>query len=437
MFRFLLRAIIPSIIFAGATIFLERLGGLPTTSRLGSITGVQLYAWQALATTWWLALASLAATLTRSRSRKRFVSDVISVALFAGAVLAIIAFVFDMRPTALLTSGIIAVTLGLAFQSVLADLLAGIALNAEAPFHAGDRVTIGPETSGLVLQSNWRSVHVHVPDDGLLVVPNQIVAKQRLLNHTAAALPIRASVTLRVAEEHDPRTVIALLTRAALATTGVLDTPAADVQIISWEKREITYELRFFCSAHEERDALRPRVFAQAWAQLALTRLPLDELLRQVGIFEPLSSEELRSLGNRMVSRRFQPGDVVVREGEHGDSMFIVREGALHVLVQGADSRHELARLGAGDCFGEMSLLTNAPRSATVRTLSDCVLLEIPKSVLAPFISTRPEVTQALGRILCERSDALVAIRSRDERRSAASLLTQLTQMIQSCFTHA
>jgi len=84
----------------------------------------------------------------------------------------------------------------------------------------------------------------------------------------------------------------------------------------------------------------------------------------------------------------------------------------------------ELARLGPGDFFGEMSLLTGEPRSATVTAITDCDLLEISKSGLDPILRTRPEILEQLARSMAERrlsNDVLLAADSGDPERARAS----------------
>src|SRR3712207_477285 len=96
-----------------------------------------------------------------------------------------------------------------------------------------------------------------------------------------------------------------------------------------------------------------------------------------------------------------------------GSSLFIVIEGVLEVWQERADgSRRRLNTVGAGGVIGEFSLLTGERRSATVTVKRDALLLEIGREALAPVLERRPDLAEALGRILARRQ----------ERSAAASL---------------
>ena len=103
------------------------------------------------------------------------------------------------------------------------------------------------------------------------------------------------------------------------------------------------------------------------------------ELLRGTELFSTLSHEELEGVA-RCVAERLAEGDeVVIREGEPGESLFLVREGRVGVEKGTGANALKLAELGPGSAFGEMSLIDDVPTSATVRTLEPCSFLVISR----------------------------------------------------------
>ncbi|HEV3467875.1 MAG TPA: cyclic nucleotide-binding domain-containing protein, partial [Pyrinomonadaceae bacterium] len=123
------------------------------------------------------------------------------------------------------------------------------------------------------------------------------------------------------------------------------------------------------------------RAFAGA-VRLPYFGLPPDKLIELVG---------------RMTARQFDENRLVVRQGDAGDSMFVIRRGAVRVIRREPDGRETtLVTLREGDCFGEMSLLTGQARNASVVTLRECEILELRRSDLDDFMARHPRFAASL-----------------------------------------
>jgi len=114
--------------------------------------------------------------------------------------------------------------------------------------------------------------------------------------------------------------------------------------------------------------------------------------LRRFELFENLSGDELSLIAKETALRRYAAGEVVCEEDSASDSMFLIKSGAVDVTKQDVS----LAELGPGDYFGEMSLITGAPRNATVMTLEPSVLLEISAPVFHVIVERSPLATRNL-----------------------------------------
>jgi diguanylate cyclase (GGDEF)-like protein len=119
----------------------------------------------------------------------------------------------------------------------------------------------------------------------------------------------------------------------------------------------------------------------------------LNELLSRIEIFQDLREKELSILKNRMERKEFPKGTIIFQEGDEGKEMYIVLSGSIGISVRLPDSTElPLAQIQAGNFFGEMSIIEQAPRSATCRTLEDSVLLTLGASSFYELLEQHPRV---------------------------------------------
>ncbi|WP_224240757.1 cyclic nucleotide-binding domain-containing protein [Hyalangium gracile] len=141
--------------------------------------------------------------------------------------------------------------------------------------------------------------------------------------------------------------------------------------------------------------SLTEEVSAEAPAAGALPNIPL---------FSDLPQDAFIELFERCPLRRFSQGQRVFEQGSHGNAFYVICEGSVHVFRHEGSQRKELATLGSGAFFGEMALLSGAPRMASVEsTTEDTQLLEISAPVLAELSRQHPQVARALKKFCRER----------------------------------
>jgi CRP/FNR family transcriptional regulator, cyclic AMP receptor protein len=125
--------------------------------------------------------------------------------------------------------------------------------------------------------------------------------------------------------------------------------------------------------------------------------------LREVRLFKDIGEPELAALGESLRERLLRRGQVLFREGELGEEMFIVVRGSI-VVSKPVKERVEqvLARMGPGDFFGEMSLFDRAPRSATIQADSDASLLALDREALRRLTEVSPRAAAAFFHALVQ-----------------------------------
>jgi CRP-like cAMP-binding protein len=105
-------------------------------------------------------------------------------------------------------------------------------------------------------------------------------------------------------------------------------------------------------------------------------------ILKQMGLFQGLDSLELIQVSKLVKHRRYDVGDTVLKEGEEGDSLFVVKSGQFRAFVSYGGTEKELAVFKPAASFGELALMDHGPRSATVVALVKGELLEFTSADL-------------------------------------------------------
>lgn len=126
--------------------------------------------------------------------------------------------------------------------------------------------------------------------------------------------------------------------------------------------------------------------------------------LSTVPLFARLDVNEQRDLHGRMNPRVVQEGEVIVWHGDRGESLFLINSGTVGVAVPNDKGEHvHLAQIAAGGFFGELSLLDSGPRTATVRALERCELLELHRDQFMKFLIARPDASLDMLSLLATR----------------------------------
>ena len=223
---------------------------------------------------------------------------------------------------------------------------------------------------------------------------------------------------------------------------GVLEHPAPSVVTNEFKERGIEYWVRLFTADFDKRDRVdgmaRDRIwyaFARqgieipvATQQIRITQLPPPVIesettaverrvrsLQRIGMLGPLTPEQIRRLAEENVERFFAAGEPVIRQGDPGDSLFVIMSGRVEVtVVQEGAASVRLATLDKGDYFGETSLMTGAPRSATVAALVETRLLEVGHESFRRLLAAQPNLVEQLGAALqvreSERAQAMASV---------------------------
>jgi small-conductance mechanosensitive channel/CRP-like cAMP-binding protein len=397
-----------------------------------------------LGVAWWL-LASRAAVVGlrlvvrrgRSARQTRLVSDLLAAGIYAAAIFAVLNSVLGLPVQGLLaTSGVIAVVLGLALQSTLADVFAGVAVGVEGPFRVGDRIRLGDRFEGEVVQLNWRSIRLETDDDDVVVIPNSLVAKAEIINRSTPSVRRAGHVEVSCPAHADPEGVIELIERGVMLCPAVTDSPKPSVSLVGLGLRMNRYRVGFFVEDARGLSSAKSHLLRQIRralhhadliggvcpgqaapvGSLANVVLSPARMFREMGLFERLSDAEIGVLAKSARTLHLDPGDVLFAEGQDDARLFIIASGVFMVARQTPDAqREELGRVGPGDYLGEIALLTGAPLQASASALTHALVYELARDALAPVVVANPDLAAALersahrGQARLERQVAILA----------------------------
>jgi small-conductance mechanosensitive channel/CRP-like cAMP-binding protein len=360
----------------------------------------------------------------------RLLVDVCAAIVWLGAAIVIAAWALQVEVFGLVaTSGVTIAVIGFALRDIIASLFAGMALSMEKPFAIGDWIEVEAGTVAQVEQVGWLTTRAVTKDGVGLVVPNARLATTVWRNYTHPRPEWRDSVkvTLDYAVPGDvaERLLIAALNEVRPA--GRMP-QRPDVKIAEFNERGVVWVARYWLNDYGvaqdvrflvQKAVLRHLHYAgiepargahvEPVAQIARTG-PADPhehlavLLAEHELFGTLDEPQRQGL-MQGAQRRFCRAELpIVCAGEPGSSMFVVVEGILRVAIPDPDGREVRADdMTPGSIFGEFSLLTGEPRSATVVPFVDSVVYEIGKADLQPILEQSPGLAQELSRILAAR----------------------------------
>ena len=369
------------------------------------------------------------------------VQDTLVMALFA------LVATLILRDRMLATTAVGAVVLGLALQDTLGNFFAGLAIQIEKPFRVGDWVTIGGE-DGIVSEITWRATKMRTKSGNFIVVPNSTLAKDTIVNYCQPTRSLRLQVEVGASYEVPPNVVKSVIREALQNVPELSHERPPEVLLVDFGSSAMTYRVRFWVSDFEaderSKDLVRSLIY-YAFKRNNITipypiqvemnaeeggvvpvRTAVDaDTLVSAAFFSPLAAEERAALLAVARPVQYASGEAIVRQGQAAKSLFVVVRGEASVTLAGTTG--EVARLRKGDVFGEMSLLTGEPRTATVTAATDCDLIEIDADGFRSVVMTNPSVLDHVTSVTASRREELDRHR---ETYAAAAATTEARQTL-------
>ena len=366
----------------------------------------------------------------------------------------------------LTTVGSAAVLGGLAFivgpgsATQISNISSALAVQVERQYEVGDWVEIAGEL-GRVDNISWNSTYLYDDtDDRYIVVPNSLIDRSKTINYSRpSSSHYRLEVEVGIPLDMPPGRAIQVLKSVLASHSAVIVKRRNAVIIRSIDHDSVNYVLKFFVADFAARNKIRTEIFSSVWyaierAGYSLPHVVVDlhteqsrrqsqikrqgedqkrsfNALRMIELFSSLSDDEITSIvcNDRLVG--FGPGEMVVKKGEVGGSMFVIMEGSCSVLIADPSEEAammEVAQLKSGTIFGEISALTDAPRTASIKAIGHVLLQEISqRQIEAVFLNNQTAMAE-FAKVMAAREAGLKNITVEEKKTFEMGLVERMTQ---------
>ena len=416
-----LRAVWSIAIFIALTLLLKQILGSPVRANFNTAhPGAQF--WEKLIEAgWWLMGARVAIGLMRlvimlqGRPRQtQIISDLVAAAIYISATLAIVDFVFAVSIGGLLaTSGIIAIVLGLALQSTLADVFSGIAVDLERPYKAGDLIWVEGGIEGQVTRVTWRSTHIATGQNNIAIVPNSVIAKARLVNRSRPTTIRGDTIEVRLDASVPPERCLAVLTAAVRSCRLLLASPAPDVICAGLNGDGCIYQIIFSVASSNQLTPARNELLVEVHRHLHYGGIALavagttvvppvpiltpGQLLEQSDLFSVIEPAQRDILAEHFHTIWLQPGQTLIEEGGKPEALYVIASGAAEITIKGPDGPRIVHRMSSGESLGAIGLITGSPYGATATALTPLKAYRLDKDAIAAAIKVPASACRRTG----------------------------------------
>jgi small-conductance mechanosensitive channel/CRP-like cAMP-binding protein len=348
-------------------------------------------------------------------------------------------------PTSLITtSAVLTAIVGLSLQDTLGNLLGGLALQSDHSIKVGDWIQVD-STAGQVVEINWRHTSIETNNWETMIVPNSQLVKNRFValgRYGDGPVQHRRTLPFYVDAEREPHEVIEAVEDSLrrMDLPGVAKTPLPECLLLDLAESPVRYAASYWLSNLASPNPTDSSVRVQTY--LALERAGISvavpsrtvrmheetaedlELrrntetdrrvvaLRAVDLFERLEDDDLVWLAGRLTEAPYLVGDTLVRQGAPSRRLYIIVHGTADVFIEGSEpGRVRIAELGPGMIFGEMGMMTDEPRTATVVARTKMLTYRLDREGFRDLLHRRPDVADHIAEVFAVRRVELDSVR--------------------------
>lgn len=385
----------------------------------------------------------------------KLLRDLVSFGLKIVTLAAVFHFVLQKSVVGLFTaSGVMAIILGYSAQASLSDAFSGISLNLTKQFDLSDWVTIG-KVYGKVVDINWRFVCLLTIDGDYLSIPNSVVSKEWITNYSKPSRLHGVTITVPVNKDFAPDQVKSLLFSAAKESFKVNSSTEPCVSLIEIGPSNNIYQLTYYTIESRissvtddvlsifwymcrRAGIIEPNIISKGYA---CSDEDKRKFLAMFDLFKSFTEEELNTLAGKSTPKIYGPPEKILTQGQQNQSLFLIYKGGVDGYIKAPDgSAVKAVSLGEGGYFGEMSILTGDPASASIVVNSESLIIEITHETMADLLKRRPELVEQISTTVIKRKMMNETLRNSlkvSVNKDETTLIKQLADKIKGYFIHA
>lgn len=365
-------------------------------------------------------------TFLRQLTVTPLLKTIISMALYFIAIVYLLHKIagIDIKPL-LTTSAVLTGIIVLSLQETIRNLFTGIWINAEKLVVVGDWVRIA-DKEGMVLAVTWRTTRLKTREGDILYIPNRMLAEGIVENYTHPSNLHAVEINIGASYDAPPNKVTETLLDLASRLDCILKNPEPEVWILNYGDHSISYKLRAWIDDYGMLPKIKTDLNNGIWYAFRRNNIEIPFPIRSIHRLETKkkahSAEEiigyiknmdfLKALPDDAINDAAQSakimvygnGEILFRQGDKGNSCFFIKKGSVDIFISEEGKEKKLSTLGAGEFFGEMSLLTGEPRTATAIANGDSEFIVIDHHGFKDIILNQPNIAEKLADILAKRT---------------------------------
>jgi CRP-like cAMP-binding protein len=225
--------------------------------------------------------------------------------------------------------------------------------------------------------------------------------------------------------EYPPQIIREALMKSALETEGVDTTQPIEVQLMSYGNSSINYTLKFFIHDYQDMPRIRTAAMEKIWyifqrndieipfpitdvymrnEKPRFNEKELVRMLRRVDFLQDLEPGEVQDLISRLKLLKYAGDELIIRQGDAGDTFYIIKSGTVKVVAHNEQGEVFLSKeMDSGNFFGEISVLTGDPRSASIYAVSSVELLMLNKDDFDYLLKKFPNLAGKISEKIAQR----------------------------------